>query len=585
MNDRYLLNDVWLKASILGANWAASEIILGSFLHNLNIPFKGNILTAIGLILMISVAYKWKDRGLFWRSGLICALMKTMSPSAVLLGPMVAIIMEALLLDISVRLVGRNLAGFFLGSALAMSWILTQKIINYIIYYGNNIVEIYANVLKYAEQQLNILFDIFWLPVMILLAVYILFGLLAAVVGAKMARSIAGNQDIRGQVPQKRPVELQNSEYADFPYSINWLILSFAGLVTAFILINKSPMYIWIPVSVLLVTLWVSRYKRAMRQLSRPRFWIFFVVITVLSAVLITSLNGGQRHWTDGLIIGLQMNFRAAVVIFGFSALGTELYNPVIRNFLAKTVFKQLPAALELAFESLPFVVANLPDAKTFIKKPADVIALLISYTEDRFNTLKKQQQASVFIITGDVSEGKTGFLVELLHRLRNKDLLIGGFYAPRIMLDGKTLGYDLVFVETENKLRFLSIKQNGEPGGIGKYEIDTETLEQGKRILSTENCRKKDVVIIDEIGRLELQGCGWSSCLENLLAKPDLCLIITVRKDILNLVLEKYEIRNPAIYSVYENNLHKAETSIVDRILCHKEEKQTANFRLGNIT
>ncbi|MCK7542546.1 MAG: nucleoside-triphosphatase [Marinilabiliales bacterium] len=175
------------------------------------------------------------------------------------------------------------------------------------------------------------------------------------------------------------------------------------------------------------------------------------------------------------------------------------------QKFLAKTVFKQLPAALELAFESLPFVVANLPDAKTFIKKPADVIALLVSHTEDRFNALKKQQQASVFIITGDVSEGKTGFLVELLHRLRSKDLLIGGFYAPRIMLDGKTLGYDLVFVETENKLRFLSIKQNGEPGGIGKYEIDTETLEQGKRILSTENCRKKDIVIIDEISG------GWN--------------------------------------------------------------------------
>ena len=124
-----LLSDVWLKASILGANWAASEIILGSFLHNLHIPFKGNILTTIGLILMISVAYIWKDKGLFWRTGLICALMKTMSPSAVIFGPMVAIFMEALVLEISVRLLGRNFAGFFLGSALAMSWILFQKII------------------------------------------------------------------------------------------------------------------------------------------------------------------------------------------------------------------------------------------------------------------------------------------------------------------------------------------------------------------------------------------------------------------------------------------------------------------------
>ncbi|MBN1790492.1 MAG: hypothetical protein JW830_08355 [Bacteroidales bacterium] len=574
MNDRHVLSDVWLKASILGAIWAASEIILGSFLHNLNIPFKGNILTAIGLILMISVAYKWKDRGLFWRSGLICAVMKTMSPSAVLLGPMVAIVMEALLLDISVRLLGRNLAGFFLGSALAMSWILTQKIINYIIYYGNNIVEIYANVLNYAEQQLNLQFDIFWLPVLILLAVYILFGLFAAAAGVKMARSIAGNQDIRGQVCPRQPVALQNNRDVHFPYSTSWLILSFAGLVMTFILINKSPIYIWIPVSVLLITLWVSRYKRAMRQLSRPRFWIFFVVITVLSAVLISSLNGSQSRWTDGLIIGLQMNFRAAVVIVGFSALGTELYNPGIRNFLAKSTFKQLPAALELAFESLPFVVANLPDAKTFIKKPADVMALLISYTEDRFNALKKQQQAPVFIITGDVSEGKTGFLVGLLQRLRDKDLLIGGFYAPRIMQDGKTLGYDLVFVETDNKLSFLRIKQNGIPGGIGKYEINAETLEQGKSILSAENSRNKDVVIIDEIGRLELQGHGWSSCLENLLAKPALCLILSIRKDILNLVLEKFEIRNPSIYSVSEENMHKAETSILNNIF-HKEEKQ----------
>lgn len=579
MSNRHLLSDVWLKASILGANWAASEIILGSFLHNLNIPFKGNILTAIGLILMISVAYKWKERGLFWRSGLICALMKTMSPSAVLLGPMVAIIMEALLLDISVRLLGRNMAGFFLGSALAMSWILTQKIINYIIYYGSNIVEIYANVLKYAEQQLNLQFDIFWLPVLILLAVYVLFGLFAATVGVKMARSIASNQDIRGKGIPKEPVELQNIRNADFPYSIGWLILSFAGLVASFILINKSPMYIWMPLSVFMVALWVSRYKRAMRQISRPRFWIFFVVITVLSAVLISSLGDGRSHWTDGLVIGLQMNFRAAVVIVGFSVLGTELYNPVIRRVLSGTVFKQLPPALELAFESLPFVIANLPDAKTFIKKPADVIALLLSYTEGRFEELKRQRQASVFIITGDVSEGKTGFLAGLLQRFRDKDFLVGGFYAPRIMQDGKTLGYDLVFVETGNKVSFLRIKQNGESGGIGKFEIDTETLEQGKRILSIENSRGKDVVIIDEIGRLELQGRGWSSCLESLLTIQHLCLLITIRKDILNLVIEKFKIRDPAIYRVSESDMNMVLTSVVDRIICHKEKKQTPDF------
>ena len=88
------------SASIIGTIWAASEIVLGSFLHNLKVPFSGNILTAIGIIILISVSYIWKEKGLFWRAGLICAIMKTMSPSAVIFGPMIAIFSEAMLLEI-----------------------------------------------------------------------------------------------------------------------------------------------------------------------------------------------------------------------------------------------------------------------------------------------------------------------------------------------------------------------------------------------------------------------------------------------------------------------------------------------------
>ncbi|MCB0476255.1 MAG: hypothetical protein KDC69_11310, partial [Flavobacteriaceae bacterium] len=117
-----ILSDVWIKASIIGTTWAASEIVLGSFLHNLKIPFSGNILAGIGIILLISVSYVWKDKGLFWRAGLICALMKTLSPSAVIFGPMIAIFSQSLLLEASTRLFGRSVLGFVTGAMLAMSW-------------------------------------------------------------------------------------------------------------------------------------------------------------------------------------------------------------------------------------------------------------------------------------------------------------------------------------------------------------------------------------------------------------------------------------------------------------------------------
>ena len=139
MNPERKLSVTWLKAAVLGCLWASSEIVLGSFLHNLRVPFSSIFLTSIGIILLISVSFQWKDKGLIWRSGLICALMKSVSPSAVIFGPMIAILSEALLLEFSVRIAGKNVVGFMLGSLLAMSWNFFQKIANYLIFYGFSI--------------------------------------------------------------------------------------------------------------------------------------------------------------------------------------------------------------------------------------------------------------------------------------------------------------------------------------------------------------------------------------------------------------------------------------------------------------
>ena len=220
---RHSLSEKWIKASIAGTIWAASEIVLGSFLHNLKVPFSGNILTAIGIIILISISYMWTDKGLFWRAGLICALMKTMSPSTVIFGPMLAIFTEAVLLEVSVRLLGRTIAGYVIGSMMAMSWNLVQKILNYIIFYGSNIIEVYTNLLKLAQKQLDIQTDIVWLPIIILLIVYALFGVLAAVMGIKVGRKMI-------KQPFSAPHENINNEINEVPpTTVNNLIIRLPG--------------------------------------------------------------------------------------------------------------------------------------------------------------------------------------------------------------------------------------------------------------------------------------------------------------------------------------------------------------------
>ncbi len=558
-----VLSDVWLKASILGANWAASEIILGSFLHNLHIPFKGNILTTIGLILMISVSYIWKDKGLFWRTGLICALMKTMSPSAVIFGPMVAIFMEALLLEISVRLLGRNFAGFFLGSALAMSWILFQKIINYIIFYGFNIVEIYADLLKYAERQLDITFDVFWLPVFILLIIYILFGLFAVFAAMKIGKSITGSTKQPALKVTPGSVDLSTNTIKYFNYSTGWLLFSFVGMIFTLILITNSKAYIWMPLSATLITVWILRYKRAMRQLSRPKFWISFMIITILSALLISSLNDDPNRWLDGLMVGLQMNFRAAVIIVGFSVLSTELYNPTIRNYLARSTFKQIPAALEIAFKSLPCIVTNLPDAKTFLKKPGSVIRLLIGFAEKSFDEYSGKQQAKVLIVSGDIAEGKTSLLVKLTTSLKRRNINIGGVLSLRIIESEETVGYKLVSVETGEEYNYLRLKEDKESEGIGRFDINHSAINWGRQLLSIQNTLNKDVVIIDEVGKLELDKSGWRNDLESLLTIPRLHIVISVRKRYLQEIIEDFVLSNYKVLLVSEINYKDIESEI----------------------
>ena len=114
------LNEIWLKASVLGSIWASIEILLGSFLHNLKIPFSGMILSLIGVWLIISFLQVWKERGLVWRAGIICALMKSISPSAVILGPMIGIFTEALLIEFFIFVLGKNIIGYLFAGAFAV---------------------------------------------------------------------------------------------------------------------------------------------------------------------------------------------------------------------------------------------------------------------------------------------------------------------------------------------------------------------------------------------------------------------------------------------------------------------------------
>ncbi len=557
----------WIKASVAGSMWAASEIVIGSFLHNLRVPFSGSILTAIGIILLISISYKWNERGLFWRAGLICAIMKTLSPSAVIFGPMIAILSEALLMEFSVRILGRTPAGYITGAVLAMSWSLVQRVLTLIVFYGTSIIDVYTELADMAQKQTGIQADMVWLPLLILLFADFLLGVITAITGLRLGRRIASEADVNITLNQNDKIKNRfNDPHQKTRYSIVWLVVNLILFLASMLVLNYSTWIIWLILIPVTISIWITRYKRAMRQLMNPKFWVFFILITLLTSFVFTKAGEGEGILREGLTEGLRMNFRAAVIIIGVSALGTELYNPLIRNFFNSTSFRNIPIALELATESLPLFIASIPGLKTIIKTPVPALSGVVHHASHRLNELQQKNRTNmkVFIITGARGEGKTTFAGKLAEHLMAEDIEVRGILTERITKNGKTSGYDILDIKSKEKEKFLRITNDKKLDKIGRYSIFDEGMEKGKEALLPG--RFKGVMVMDEIGRLELENKGWAGCLSTLLDVAMARLVITVRESFADDVIKKWNLEHKCeVFKITETDISKVIRTISD--------------------
>jgi nucleoside-triphosphatase THEP1 len=533
------------------------------------------MLTAIALVILIAVSYRWREQGLYWRAGLICALMKAMSPSAIIFGPMIAIVAESILLEVSVRILGRTIPGYIVGSMLAMSWNLFQKVFNMIIFYGGNMVEIYSGITSWAEKQLNLNFDAFWAPLILLLTLYALFGAAAAIVGIITGRRMLS---LPPETTLPEPAVIHNPDRRfdePFSYSLAWLaadILLVAGML---LVVSLLPWMWWLVAVIPVVALLALRYKRAMRQLSKPGFWITFVVITMLSALVFSSLQAGKNSLTEAILIGIQMNFRAVIIIAGFSALGTELYNPKIRNLFNSTRFRQLPLALELSAASLPTMIADMPDFKTAMKKPVSILNRMIARVERRLHEVKDQPPhgKKVILVTGTIGEGKTAWLAKLAGLLREKGVSVGGILALRRVEDGVTTGYDISDISSGNRTPFLR-HTGSETMGVDRFTMSDAGFIAGRKALDPGNNQGNDVVIVDEVGPLELRGKGWSEVLGSLLNETRATVIIAVRKNLTEAVIEQFGMKEALVIDVAGANVVSFADEIAGKIHTHNHDE-----------
>lgn len=367
------INSIWLKAAVAGGLWASFEIIVGSLLHNLHLPFSGTFLATFSVILMISFIQIWKVNGLIWRAGLICGLMKSLSPSAVILGPMTGIMMEAMFMDLFIYLLGFNVFGYLLAGISALLSTILHKLASLFILYGTDLVSIYVNLFNFLKKQLGIgeanPSDL----IAGILVVYILLGALASVIGMFLgtrAKRAENFRDLPEHPSDPFKTSWQNTD-PDQPFRIALLFVHLLMIPFLLILINRFGFhpYSLVPIG-LYIFLLLIYYKRILGRLKKPVFWSQLILMTLMAGLFWHPPDGSNYRFTSGFLVGIEMSIRAILIVSAFSALSVEIRNPRITRKLIGLGFGHAYAALSLSFNSLPAMLDRSADLQGFIRRP-----------------------------------------------------------------------------------------------------------------------------------------------------------------------------------------------------------------------
>ena len=136
-------------------------------------------------------------------------------------------------------------------------------------------------------------------------------------------------------------------------------------------------------------------------------------------------------------------------------------------------------------------------------------------------------------LVVGEPGSGKTSWCREYIDRRRKSGSTVGGILCPAIEKQGQRVGSNALNLLTGQEVpfarlsRYRSFKQ-GEK--VGDYTISRDGILFACNAIERAVESRCDLVVIDEVGPLELQGKGLMPAVELALASAINVLIVVRR-------------------------------------------------------